>query len=211
LSSNLTTPIERAEVFDLSAPQYWLDGDITLYPNALNATTASHLYQQLHQEIHWRQETLTLYGKQHLCPRLQSWIGEPDASYRYSGKTFTPEPWTPTTGLLTQQLNQQLNQQFNAVLANLYRSGQDSMGWHSDDEPELGLNPVVASLSLGAVRDFSVRKVGDSRRFMTLALPHGSLLIMNAGMQQRWQHALPKRARVSTARINLTFRRIVNR
>ncbi len=194
---------------NLNNPQPLLDGDLTLYPDAFAPGIALQLYQQLQREIAWRQETLTLYGKQHRCPRLQCWIGNPEASYRYSGKTFHPEPWSTTTAALNEIIRDSLGQPFNSVLANLYRDGQDSMGWHSDNEAELGPMAVIASLSLGATRDFSLRRIGETRQHLSIALPSGSLLVMNAGMQQRWQHALPKRRTINSPRINLTFRQII--
>lgn len=207
---SLVALLDQDSSLDLAQPQILLDGDLLLYPQAFAPSVALQLFQQLQQEILWQQETLTIYGKQHSCPRLQSWIGNPEAIYRYSGKTFRPDPWTPTTSALNALINKCLQHPFNSLLANLYRNGQDSMGWHSDNEPELGAEPVIASLSLGATRDFSLRRVGETRQHLSIALSSGSLLIMNAGMQNRWQHALPKRRNTHSPRINLTFRQIVS-
>ena len=207
---SLVALLNQDSSLDLTQPQILLDGDLLLYPQAFAPSAALQLFQQLQQEILWQQETLTIYGKQHSCPRLQSWIGSPEAIYRYSGKTFRPDPWTPTTSALNALISKCLQHPFNSLLANLYRDGQDSMGWHSDNEPELGAEPVIASLSLGATRDFSLRRVGETRQHLSIALPSGSLLIMNAGMQNRWQHALPKRRNIHSPRINLTFRQIVS-
>lgn len=186
-----------------------LDGDLHYFPTFLSPDNADKLFQQLFCSLPWRQESLTIYGRRQVSPRLQCWLGERDLSYRYSGKTFVSEAWDPQLQQLAASISQQLQQPFNSVLANLYRDGQDSMGWHSDDEAELGPAAVIASLSLGAERDFTLRRRGESRQAGRLALAHGSLLVMNAGMQSRWQHALPKRANVQQPRINLTFRQIL--
>ena len=184
------------------------DGYLELIPGYLPAARADDLYSALLNDCSWEQPSLTLYGKSHPIPRLQSWLGDEAIDYRYSGQTFTSAIWPAYVKQLAEELSERCNVQFNSVLANLYRNGEDSMGWHADDEPELGTDPVIASVSLGAERDFALRRTGVSRQAGNLALPHGSLLIMQAGMQSRWQHSVPKRKRVSEPRINLTFRHI---
>jgi alkylated DNA repair dioxygenase AlkB len=197
-SNNLLRPLTTADIL--------LDGALSCYWQAL--TNADVLLQQLRQEIPWASQTLTVYGKTHIIPRLECWQGEPRLHYTYSGKTLSPHPWHPLLQQLASELNQQLGRRFNSVLCNLYRNGEDGMGWHADDEPELGPEPVIASITLGATRDFALRRKGETRQWGTLPLPHGSLLLMNAGMQTHWQHAIPKRAGVSAERINLTFREL---
>lgn len=187
-----------------------LGGDLDYYAHAISPHIADALYQQLRTEIEWQQDVIHVYGKQHLIPRLQSWIGDPEARYTYSGRTLIPASWTSTTQKLCQLLNQEFDTQFNSVLANYYRNGLDTMGWHSDDELELGVDPIIASLSFGAVRDFALRKVGVTRQHGVLPLENGSLLMMKAGMQCRWQHSLPARKGVTDGRINLTFRKLVH-
>ena len=194
---------------NLSQAQVLLDGDLAYYPSAFSAAEANRIYQQLRQEIQWQQEEIHIYGKTHLIPRLQCWIGDPQYSYRYSGKTFFPFPWSSTCKRLLNRLNDVSDVQFNSVLANWYRSGMDHMGWHSDDEPELGPEAVIASLSFGDCRDFALRRVGETRQHSKIPLSNGSLLLMRAGMQQRWQHSLPQRKKQSSGRINLTFRKII--
>lgn len=194
----------------LAAPvQQLLEGDLSYYPQLFSAPQAHNLYHRLLNEICWKQESVVIYGQRHLLPRLQSWIGDPQQTYQYSGQVFHPSACPPTVRMLLNTMNQLLPYEFNSVLANYYRDGNDSMGWHSDNEKELGASPVIASLSFGISRDFAVRKAGDSKQHLVLPLNAGSLLIMKAGMQSRWQHALPKRKRITAGRINLTFRKMV--
>lgn len=194
--------------FRPEAPESLLDGLLHYYPALLEPQQAAILYQLLLQEIPWQQGRVVIYGREHIIPRLQAWHGDPGICYTYSGKTLHADPWTPTLQIICQQLNQLTGLQLNAVLCNLYRDGQDCMGWHADDERELGENPRILSLSLGAERDFALRRKGSSRQSGLLSLASGSLLDMQPGMQHQWQHSLPKRARVLQPRINLTFRTI---
>ena len=190
--------------------QWLLDSDLLYYPDYLSSTAADSLQQYLLTAIPWQSETVVIYGKEHVVPRLQAWLGEGAVSYRYSGKTFTTRQWPQRLADLAAELSTLAGVPFNSVLLNLYRDGQDAMGWHADDEPELGDAPVIASLSLGAERDFALRRKGEPRQHCTIALAHGSLLIMQPGMQSRWQHAVPRRAGIQKPRINMTFRRIIN-
>jgi alkylated DNA repair dioxygenase AlkB len=132
-----------------------------------------------------------------------AWCGERD--YTYSGHTHKAAPLTPALQQLWPQVEQAAAARFNTVLLNYYRTGQDSMGWHADDEPELGRNPVIASLSLGAARRFKLRH-NQTRAVVDIELPSGSLLVMAGALQHHWQHCLPKSARVTAPRLNLTFR-----
>ncbi|WP_430461914.1 alpha-ketoglutarate-dependent dioxygenase AlkB family protein [Thalassolituus sp. LLYu03] len=167
------------------------------------------LFRTLLHDIAWEAGFVTLYGKRHQVPRLQAWYGDEGIRYTYSGETLTTRVWTPVLAQLRDELSAQFGLPLNSVLCNLYRSGQDSMGWHSDDEPELGVRPRILSLSLGAVRDFALRPKGSGRQHTVLALANGSLLDMRPGLQDNWQHALPKRMKTALPRINLTFRFIV--
>ena len=179
------------------------------FPQWLSSHESDSLLSRLQSDIAWQQPSITIYGKRHPIPRLQAWMGNRAHTYRYSGTDFTSVTWPDYLASLAKDLSQIAGVEFNSVLLNLYRNGQDSMGWHSDDEPELGETPVIASLSLGAERDFTLRPSGATRQAHSLPLQHGSLLIMKAGMQSDWQHALPRRAGVSEPRINLTFRKII--
>ena len=135
-------------------------------------------------------------------------MGDPGARYRYSGTTHTPSPWHAAVLNLRDRIAAHCDAPFNSVLINLYRTGQDSMGWHADNEPELGPEPLIASVSLGATRDFRLRRNDRSQPTITHALESGSLLVMKGDMQRDWQHSLPRRARVNQPRINLTFRQV---
>lgn len=190
------------------AQQFLLpDAAMTLWPAWLSATAAADLQAQLTTELSWRQEQIRIYGKAVKIPRRQVWMGEPHCSYQYSGVRFIPAPWHPAVRLLAAKLSDVAGRPFNCVLLNLYADGQDHMGWHADNEPELGRAPVIASLSLGAARrfDFQHRYLGHQ---LQLQLDHGSLLLMAGDCQQYWQHRLPKQSRVAAPRLNLTFRYI---
>jgi alkylated DNA repair dioxygenase AlkB len=178
--------------------------DAHAYPRA----QADALFAALHDEIPWQRHRLKLFGREVDAPRLSCWIGDADARYVYSRVRFDPLPWTPTVAQLRDDLAARLGVRFNSVLANLYRDGRDSVGWHSDDEPELGATPVIASLSFGATRTFRLRSRATREAALSLDLSHGSLLVMSGDTQRLYQHALPKRAGITAPRINLTFRRI---
>ena len=167
---------------------------------------ADAYFRRLCAELPWTQPAVEVYGRHHPVPRLQSWHGDPEAEYRYSGLTLTPEPWHPLLADLRARIERLCATRFNSVLANLYRDGRDSMGWHADDEPELGPEPWVASLSLGAERDFALRRKGETRMAFKWPLAHNELWLMAPGLQHHWQHSLPRRKRVAHPRLNLTFR-----
>ena len=169
---------------------------------------AQALVPRLLEQVHWEVHRIRLFGRQVASPRLSCWIGDAGATYRYSGTRFEPRPWSPALAGLRGRLQEELGLAFNSVLANRYRDGADAMGWHSDDEPELGPQPLIASLSLGATRRFVLRRRDDHARRLSLELEPGSLLLMAGDTQRHWQHALPRTARPVGERINLTFRRI---
>lgn len=175
-------------------------------PGYLARHQANALLDTLIAELPWAQHTITLFGKTHQQPRLICWMG--DASYRYSGRTYAPTTWHPAVAALRDRVAEHCGAAFNSVLINLYRDGNDSMGWHADDEPELGAQPVIASVSLGAPRDFRMRRKDRSAPPASLALEHGSMLCMRGDTQLNWQHSLPRRVRETAPRINLTFRKI---
>ncbi|EKO3485736.1 alpha-ketoglutarate-dependent dioxygenase AlkB [Vibrio fluvialis] len=199
----------ESENFSLFADEpQWLpitDGKLLWAEHFLTPTQADHAFSVLTQELDWQQEAITLFGKSVLQPRLQAWYG--DKAYTYSGLTMLPKAWSPMLADLKQRCELLAGQAFNSVLANLYRDGQDSMGWHQDNEPELGQQPVIASLSLGETRRFVLRHLHSKEKF-ELPLSHGSLLIMAGNTQHFWQHCVPKTVRALEPRINLTFRLI---
>lgn len=188
------------------------DADLLYVEHFIDQQQATQLFTHLANphHIHWRQDTITLFGKPVLTPRLSAWYGIQGAVYTYSGLTLHPHPFTPTLLNIKQQIEQFApHTQFNSVLLNFYRNGADSMGWHADDEPELGKNPIIASVNLGATRRFLLRRTNNKHIKHEIALHHGSLLIMQGTTQHHWQHAIPKTAKPTNARINLTFRYIL--
>jgi alkylated DNA repair dioxygenase AlkB len=183
------------------------DADLKYYPNFIVASEATILMQALHQSLDWRQEQITLYGKTFDVPRLQAWYGDKNARYQYSNLSLCPLPWNSVLLALKQKCENASNSHFNSVLANLYRHGQDGMGRHADNEPELGQQPVIAALSFGEERnlDFYHNTTKDKVR---LPLHNGSLLVMSGNTQKYWQHSVAKTKKTLAPRINLTFRYI---
>lgn len=180
-------------------------------PQWLAPDEADALLLALRAQVPWETHRIRLFGKWHDSPRLSCWIGDPGTSYLYSGVRFEPHPWPPAVAALRKRVSQASGVAMNSVLANLYRDGRDAMGWHSDDEPELGPRPVIASLSLGGVRRFTLKHRREPANKLALELAHGSLLVMHGDTQADWRHALPRTARPVAPRINLTFRRILPR
>ena len=185
------------------------DAELAWAPGWLDAAQADALLSELLRSVPWEVYRIRLFGREHASPRLSCWIGDPEAVYRYSGTLFQPHPWPPALDALRHRLQQTLGTPLNSVLANRYRDGRDAMGWHSDNEPELGPSPVIASLSLGATRRFVLRHREEPSRKLALELAHGSLLVMRGATQRHWQHALPRTARPVGERVNLTFRAIL--
>lgn len=182
--------------------------DHSFDPHFLTPQEESSLFSCVNSTTSWRHDTITLYGREHLVPRLTALFGDPGVRYTYSRITMEPSPWTKELSDLRQRLEGVTERPFNAVLANLYRDGRDANGWHADDEPELGDEPFIASLSLGAPRDMRFRHRATGSTW-TLTLTPGSLLLMYGDSQRDWQHCIPRRA-VAAPRINLTFRQIMN-
>ena len=166
------------------------------------------LFAALMEQTPWRQERIALWGKVHDQPRLTSWHGDPGTDYTYSGVTLATCPWTPVLSRLRQDVQAATGQCYNSVLLNLYRDQHDGVGWHSDNERELGPAPVIASLSLGETRSFRLRHRRRMHAPVNVNLTDGSLLLMAGDTQRNWQHAVLKEAREKGPRINLTFRRI---
>lgn len=158
------------------------------------------------QTIPWRQDKIQMFGKTHALPRLSSWHGDANRAYTYSGMTLQPNPWNNPLLWLQKQLLNITSIRFNSVLLNWYRDGQDHISWHTDDEPELGKNPTIASVNFGSERRFLLRKCDDHKTQIELPLGHGSVLIMSGPLQHHWQHSVPKQKNVNSSRINLTFR-----
>lgn len=187
------------------------EGEARLWPAAFRPDTAAQLFDDLRRSIDWQQESILMFGRRVLVPRLVAWHGDPGTSYTYSGTLHGPSPWTPPLACIRDRVAGLCSARFNAVLLNLYRDGRDGMGWHSDDEAELGRNPVIASVSLGATRRFCLRHRKRRDLKLDLPLPHGSLLCMAGATQHHWVHALPKTRALVGERINLTFRYVALR
>lgn len=185
------------------------DAELRLDPHWLGPVEADALLAALREQVPWEVHRIRLFGREVDSPRLSCWIGDPQAHYRYSGADFTPHPWPDALRALRERLQATLGEPFNSVLANRYRDGRDAMGWHSDAEPELGPEPVIASVSLGATRRFALKHRTDAQLRLALDLPHGSLLVMSGATQRHYRHALPRTTRPVGERINLTFRRIL--
>jgi alkylated DNA repair dioxygenase AlkB len=173
-----------------------------------DAASAQRWFTRLHGEVPWERHRLRLFGRQIEAPRLSCWIGDADAVYTYSGTRFVPHAWTATCSELRDGLVAFCSEPYNSVLCNLYRDGHDSMGWHSDDEAELGARPSIASLSFGASRRFRLRHRSNPDLRLEIELPTGSLLLMAGTTQRNYKHDLPKSARVAEPRLNLTFRHV---
>lgn len=185
------------------------DGELALYRRPDLGASPDELFERVRSEVEWREESIRLFGKTYLQPRLLAWYGDPGIAYRYSGIAHDPLPWTATLGELRERVQRLAHSPFNSVLANLYRNERDSMGLHADDEPELGAQPVIASLSLGEERVFRLRhRHRKDLKPLRLPLPSGSLLVMRGDTQANWKHELPKQSRACGPRINLTFRAV---
>ncbi|MFC3033433.1 alpha-ketoglutarate-dependent dioxygenase AlkB family protein [Pseudoalteromonas fenneropenaei] len=190
----------------LQKPQ--LPSGFSYYPQVLSMDKALALYQYLQTAMPWQQPQIQVYGRKHPIPRLQCYVADAGLNYAYSQMTLTPLPWSEPLRAMRARLEHHYQRPFNALLLNYYRDGRDCMGWHSDDEQELGHQPVIASISLGAPRKFTIKhKFNDEKH--QLMLEHGSCLVMHGDSQHHYQHALPKQLKVQGGRINLTFRYII--
>ncbi len=175
------------------------DAELRWLPAWLPSARADALFDALLVQVAWETHRVRLFGREVDSPRLSCWMGDADAAYRYSGVRHAPRPWLLALDEARERLWRETGAEFNSVLLNRYRDGRDAMGWHGDDEAELGPAPVIASLSLGATRRFVLKHRRD----------HGSLLLMSGPTQRHYRHALPRTARPVGERINLTFRRIL--
>lgn len=186
-----------------------LPGAKVIYFSAwLDAYRAQRLLADCLAELHWEQPSIRVAGKTHKIPRQQVWAGDPQAVYRYSGKTFVPVSWPAFLLPVKMELERQCDCQFNSALLNWYRSGADGMGFHADDEPELGHQPVIASLTLGGPRRFVLKHKQATYPAREIQLQHGDLLVMGGDTQKHWIHGVPKTKKWCDERVNITFRKI---
>lgn len=195
-------PLPPTDPLRLDLPE----ADVRLWPQALAPGDADSLFRALRERIDWQTEDILIFGERRRVPRLLAWHGEPGTAYTYSGTMHEPLPWTPELRAMLDRVQTLTRHRFNSVLLNLYRDGRDSMGWHADDETELGREPAIASVSLGATRRFKLRHRRLNGVGATLELAHGDLLLMAGGTQHAYVHAVPKTARPIGERINLTWR-----
>jgi alkylated DNA repair dioxygenase AlkB len=184
------------------------DAEIRYFPTFFTPSKADFLLDQLLRTIEWKQNTIKMYGKENPVPRLEAWYGDKGKSYAYSGIKMEPRPWTDDLLFIKKSIEAKAGVIFNSVLINYYRNGQDRVAWHSDDEKELGRNPIIASVSFGAERNFKLRhkhyKSNDQKE--QIILNHGSFLLMEGTTQHNWMHEIPRTAKPIGPRINLTFR-----
>jgi alkylated DNA repair dioxygenase AlkB len=196
---NVASSQVRAEHVDLP------DAAVVLYREVFGSEERRALFDALLLQTCWEQHVITVYGRRLPAPRLSAWYGDCGAAYSYSGIRLAPAPWTDTLLGIKQRAERLARVRFNSVLLNLYRDGRDSVGWHSDAEPDLGPNPVIASVSFGAARRFLLEHKARRLR-VALVLDSGSVLVMGGATQRHWRHQLPKSSRPVAPRINLSFR-----
>lgn len=197
-------------VVDMSKPIKIIDdgaSSVQLYSDWLE-NADSYLNRCL-TDVHWQSRTISLFGKRHLIPRQEAWVGDVGVCYRYSGQDYIANGWPAQLDDIVDNIQRQFNWLANSALLNYYQDGQSSMGWHSDNEKELGNCPLVIILSLGGSRTIQFRHVADKKQKESIELSHGSLLVMKGDTQQHWQHAIPKRA-CALPRISCTFRKVVS-
>lgn len=184
------------------------NADVILYSSFFSKQDSDRLFSELLNGTQWRQDKMKLYGKEVDLPRQTAWYGDNDKDYTFSGITMNPEPWTPALLDIKAKVESVAGVTFNSVLLNHYRSGSDSISWHTDAERELGKNPVIASVTFGDARRFMLRYMKDNSIKTEVELSHGSLLVMGGETQHFWQHQVPKTKANVESRINLTFRQI---
>lgn len=182
------------------------DGEILYDRNFLSSVEASRYFKILRNETAWQQDQIKVFGKVYDQPRLTALYANNNFPYSYSNITMYPSPFSATLLEIKEKVEQQLKKEFTTCLLNLYRHGQDSNGWHADNEKELGKNPIIASVSLGAERMFHMKHRTDNSQKIKINLTHGSLLVMSGSTQHYWLHQIPKTKKHVEERINLTFR-----
>jgi alkylated DNA repair dioxygenase AlkB len=182
------------------------DAEIIYFPVFLQKEEADSVFNELIKDTPWQQDEITVYGKKHLQPRLTALYGNEGKPYSYSNIVMQPHQWTMLLQQIKSKIERTSETNFTTVLLNYYRNGSDGNGWHADNEKELGVNPVIASLSLGAERKFQLKHNSDSSQKKSIILEHGSLLLMKGRTQHFWKHQIPKTAKPIGPRINLTFR-----
>lgn len=196
-------------MFDRDSPNLLpYQGETFFFPDFFTKSDADRYFRQLQLDLAWKQDPIFLFGKKVMQPRLTALYGNPEKPYGYSGIQMVPMPLTPELQEIKSSVEEYSGNEYTHVLCNYYRDGQDSMGWHRDNEPVLGKNPSIASVTFGATRDFQIRHYETKGHKISIALTHGSLLLMQGESQHYWEHQLPKTKRCNSGRINLTFRKL---
>lgn len=214
--------MDNLDLFPPSGPRELLSGasSAVLHEGFLSPLEAQAALRALLYLTPWEQRDVFVFGREVPQPRLVAWFGDPEGSYRYSGLTLTAHALTPELAGLQAKVEALTGTSFNSLLANLYRDGEDCVGWHSDNEPEFGIDPIIASLSLGATRRFDFRRQdkkidrdGDTQKVTTETiqtdLRSGDLVVMSGACQREWKHQVASTKKVSQPRINLTFRTVI--
>ena len=182
------------------------DSEIIYFPSLFDKKEADAIFAQLINDIPWQQDDIRVFGKIHPQPRLTALFGNQGRSYSYSNITMQPHAWNPLLQKIKSQVERVSETKFTTVLLNQYRDGKDSNGWHADNEKELGINPIIASVSFGAARVFQLKHNTIANLKQNILLEHGSLLLMKGTTQHFWKHQIPKTSKIIESRINLTFR-----
>lgn len=202
----------NSSVFPNAEKSSMPDADLLFFREFFPKEQSDEILEELLENIEWKQDRIKYYGKEMDLPRLTAWYGDAGASYTYSNISMNSTVWTPTLMCIKEKIEKVTGARFNSVLLNYYRDGKDSVSWHRDNEPELGKNPVIASASFGETRRFQFKHIKrkDLGR-VDVDLTHGSLLVMQGTTQEFWLHQIPKTSKPKKARINLTFRRILDK
>lgn len=185
------------------------DGDVIYYPSIFSQQESDQIMLDLINNIEWKQEPIWMFGKKIMQPRLTALYGDPNVAYGYSGIIMSVYPWNELLKDIKSKVEALSNTKFTHVLLNYYRNGQDSMGWHRDNEKNLGQNPTIASVSFGISREFQLRKYETKKDKKSILLTHGSVLMMQGETQHYWEHQIPKSKKINNPRINLTFRKVL--
>jgi alkylated DNA repair dioxygenase AlkB len=202
--------MDQLNMFGESGASTGLPENLLAYtPGLFSESESAHYLEKFMATIPWEQRTVMMYGKPIITPRLTAWFGDTGKNYAYTGARFQPHPWTPELLDIKARIEPLAHIHFNSVLLNYYRDGNDSVAWHSDNETELGKQPLIASVSFGQVRRFDVRHKKDHDRKYAIRLENGSMLLMKGDLQQHWEHRIAKSTTPLKPRINLTFRIIL--
>ncbi|WP_430466561.1 alpha-ketoglutarate-dependent dioxygenase AlkB family protein [Winogradskyella ouciana] len=186
------------------------NAELIYIPNFFNTQESDNYFKSIKAETDWQHDNITVFGKTYKQPRLTALFGDTDQPYSYSNITMHPQPFTSTLQSIKDKVEDFSEEKFNTLLINLYRDGNDSNGWHADNEKELGINPVIASVSFGEARPFHFKHRTIKQERHKLILEHGSLLLMKGEMQHYWLHQIAKTKKEIQPRINLTFRKLIN-